>query len=55
MAKKETETKYKREILLKSKEFATYQPDFLAAILKEPEYTLTEARAAVKKFFGGGK
>lgn len=49
------EQKYKREILLKSKEFSGYQQDFLGAVLKDPEYTLTEARAAVKKFFGGGK
>lgn len=57
MSEKETkkETKYKREILLKCKEFAGYQPDFLAVILKNPEYTMAEARSAVKKFFGGGK
>ncbi len=57
MSEKESkkETKYKREILLKCKKFAGYQPDFLAVVLKNPEYTMAEARSAVKKFFGGGK
>lgn len=44
-------TKFKREVLLKSKEFAKYQPDFLKAILSKDEYTLAEARRIVKKFF----
>ena len=43
--------KYKTEVLLKAKEFAKYQPDFLRALLKKDEYTLTEARKIVKKFF----
>ena len=43
-------TKYTREVLLKSKEFAKYQPDFLKAILPKEEYTLAEARRIVKNF-----
>lgn len=44
-------TKYKREVILKSKEFAKYQPDFLRALLTKDWYTLTEARKIVKAFF----
>lgn len=44
--------KYTREALLRSKRYSGYQKDFLAAVLKEPEYTLTEADKAVKEFFG---
>ena len=43
--------KYKTEVLLKAKEFAKYQPDFLRALLKKDEYTLQEARTIVNKFF----
>lgn len=45
--------KYTREALLKSKRFSHIQPDFLAAILKEPEYTMKAAEAAIADFFGG--
>lgn len=44
-------TKYKREAILKSKEFAKYQPDFLRALLTKDWYTLPEARKTVKSFF----
>lgn len=44
-------TKYTREALLQSKEFAKYQPDFLKAILTKESYTLAEARKIVKNFF----
>lgn len=44
-------TKYKREAILKSKEFAKYQPDFLRAVLTKDWYTLPEARKIVKNFF----
>lgn len=44
-------TKYKREVILKSKEFAKYQPDFLRAILTKDWYTLAEARKVVRNFF----
>ena len=47
------EKKYKREALLKSKQFSGIQQDFLAAILTEGAYTMTEARAAGKKALGG--
>ena len=43
---------YTREALLRSKRYAGYQKDFLAAVLKNPEYTLAEADKAVKTFFG---
>lgn len=48
---------YPREALLKSKKFSGYQRDFLAAVLKKPEYTMKEAEKAVNDFFGkdGGK
>lgn len=44
--------KFAREALLKSKRYARYQKDFLAAVLAKPEYTLTEADKAVSAFFG---
>lgn len=44
--------KYTREALLKSKRYTGYQKDFLAAVLKEPYYTLAEADKAVRAFFG---
>lgn len=52
MAKRKEIKKYAREALLKSKRYAGYQKDFLAAVLKEPEYTLAEADKAVSAFFG---
>ena len=45
------EKKYTREALLKDKRFAGYQRDFLAAVLREPEYTLAGAEQAVAAFF----
>lgn len=45
------EKKYSRDILLKDPRFAAYQPDFLAAVLSKPFYTLAEAKAAVKEFW----
>lgn len=48
---KETETQYRREALLKDPRFAGYQPDFLAAVLNKPYYTLAEAEATVKDFW----
>lgn len=44
--------KYTREALLRSKRYSGYQKDFLAAVLKEPEYTIADADKAVKAFFG---
>lgn len=43
--------KYTRDALLRDPEFQKYQRDFLAAVLNKPEYTLAEARKAVKAFF----
>lgn len=48
---KKKEPQYTRETLLKDPRFAAYQPDFLAAVLNKPYYTLTEAQAAVKEFW----
>lgn len=49
---KNSEKKFAREVLLKSKEFSDVQPDFLGAILKDDFYTLADAHAAVDRFFG---
>ncbi len=43
--------KYTREALLCSKKFAMYQKDFLAVILKKPEYTMADAVKTVEAFF----
>lgn len=43
---------FAREALLRDKRFARYQPDFLRAVLRKPEYTLAEAEKAVRTFFG---
>ena len=43
--------KFTREALLRAPEFQHYQQDFLAVVLCKPEYTLAEARKAVKAFF----
>lgn len=43
--------KYSREALLKDSRFSSYQRDFLAVILREPEYTIAEAEKAAKAFF----
>lgn len=43
--------KFTREALLASPRYKKYQPDFLRAILKKPEYTLTEADKIVKAYF----
>lgn len=48
---KKKEPRYAREVLLKDPRFAGYQPDFLAAVLNKPYYTLTEAQAAVNDFW----
>lgn len=41
--------KYATAKILKSKAFAGYQQDFLKVILREPEYTLDEAKELVEK------
>lgn len=43
---------YTRDALLKSRRYANYQRDFLAAVLHLPQYTIAEADHAVKAFFG---
>ena len=45
--KKAVEIKYTRERLLKSKALSGYQPDFMAVILTEKEYTINEAKAVL--------
>lgn len=47
-----TPKKYTREVLLRDRRFARYQPDFLRTVLNKPEYTLAEAEKAVRTFFG---
>ena len=43
--------KYSREALLTARRLTRFQRDFLAVILREPEYTIAEAEKAVKAFF----
>lgn len=43
--------KFTRDAILKAKEFQKYQRDFLAAVLCKEEYTMAEARKAVRAFF----
>ena len=40
---------YPTEKLLKSKALSGYQPDFARVILKEPEYSVEEAKAALEQ------
>lgn len=47
--------KYSRDEIRRSKEFGAYQPDFLAAVLDREEYTLADAKKAVKTFFKAEK
>ncbi|MDR1438998.1 MAG: hypothetical protein LBJ10_03015 [Clostridiales bacterium] len=42
------------DVLLGSVAFTKYQPDFLKALLTEPEYAEREARAIAEKHFGTG-
>ena len=51
MAEK-SEQKYTQEALLRSKEFAHVQRDFLSVLLAKPEYTISEAKKVVEDFFG---
>lgn len=52
---KTEEKKYSTEKLLKSHRFAGYQPDFARVILKEPEYTISEAVDALETALKGGR
>ena len=47
--------KYPTERLLRSGHLAGYQKDFAKAILTEPAYSISEARAALDKALKGGK
>ena len=47
--------KYPTERLLRSRHLAGYQKDFAKAILTEPAYSISEARAALDKVMKGGK
>ena len=46
--------KFTRAALLAHPEFRKYQKDFLAAVLREENYTLAAARKIVKEFFEKG-
>lgn len=46
-----TQKKLRTEAILKSKQFAGYQKDFLKILLKKDEYTLAEAKKIAKAFF----
>lgn len=41
--------RYPTEKLLKSKALSGYQPDFARVILKEPEYSVEEAKADLEQ------
>ncbi len=43
--------KYTVEAIVKSKRFSGYQPDFVKAILKDGEYTISEAEKKIQKYF----
>ena len=43
--------KISTDLLLKSKAFSGYQPDFAKVVLTEPAYTKTEALAILANFF----
>lgn len=47
-----SEMKYSTESLLQSKALSGYQQDFARVVLKEPEYTMKDAKAALDGFFG---
>ena len=51
MAEK-SEQKYTREALLRSKEFAHVQRDFLSVLLAKPEYKKKKKKKVVEDFFG---
>lgn len=46
------ETKYKTEVLLKSRALSGYQTDFARALLTQKEYSINEARAVLDTFYG---
>lgn len=52
---KKSEKKYPTAMLLKSQALAGYQRDFAKVILKDPEYTVDEAKAALDAALKGGK
>ncbi len=47
-----SEMKYPTESLLQSKALSGYQQDFARVVLKEPEYTMKEAKTVLNSFFG---
>lgn len=47
--------KYPTERLLRSRHLAGYQKDFAKAILTEPAYSISEAKAVLDKVMKGGK
>ena len=47
--------RYATEKLLKSSHLKEYQPDFARVILKEPEYTISEAVDALETALKGGR
>lgn len=45
------ETRYPTDILLGSKALAGYQKDFARVLLTKPEYTVSEAKAVLDRYF----
>jgi len=54
-SKRNPDTRYPTDVLLRSKPLSGYQQDFAAVLLAKPEYTLREAREVLDNFFKGGK
>ncbi len=52
---KNSEIKYTRDRLLTSKALSCYQRDFVAAILTDEEYTLSEAKALIEAALKEGR
>ena len=48
---KKPKTRFTREVRLHDPRVSSYQQDFLAVVLKDPDYTIEEAEAAVAAFF----
>ena len=47
-------TAFQTEILINSKRFSQYHPDFLRALLPDERYTMSDAESIVKGYFGKG-
>jgi len=53
-SKRNPDTRYPTDVLLRSKPLSGYQQDFAAALLTKPAYALDEALEVLNEFFKGG-